>query len=53
MFSINAVVLALKFVNYYEKGQMYTWILVSILCTWKIETLFLKWKYQKLQIVQL
>ena len=24
IFNINAVVLALKFVNYYEKGKMYT-----------------------------
>ena len=32
---------------------MYTWILVFLLCSWKIETLFLKWKYQKLQIMQL
>ena len=32
---------------------MYTWILVFLLCSWKIETLFLKWKYQKLQTMQL
>ena len=32
---------------------MYTWILVFLLCSWKIETLFLKWKYKKLQIMQL
>ena len=32
---------------------MYTWILVFLLCSWKIETLFLKWKDQKLQTMQL
>ena len=32
---------------------MFTWILVFLMCSWKIETLFLKWKYQKLQIMQL
>ena len=32
---------------------MYTWILVFLLCYLKIETLFLKRKYQKLQIMQL
>ena len=39
--------------NYYEKGKMYTWILVFLLCSWKIEKLFLKWKDQKLQTMQL
>ena len=28
---------------------MYTWILVFLLCSWKIETLILKLKDQKLQ----
>ena len=32
---------------------MYAWILVFLMCSGKIETLFLKWKYQKLQIMQL
>ena len=32
---------------------MYTWILVFLLCSWKIETLFLKLEVQKLQIMQL
>ena len=32
---------------------MYTWILVFLLCSWKIEKLFLKWKDQKLQTMQL
>ena len=32
---------------------MYTWILVFLLCSWKIETLFLKWNDQKLQTMQL
>ena len=32
---------------------MYTCILVFLLFSWKIETLFLKWKFQKLQIMQL
>ena len=26
---------------------MYSWILVFLLCSWKIETLFLKWKKSK------
>ena len=32
---------------------MYTWILVFLLCSWKIETLILKLKDQKLQTMQL
>ena len=32
---------------------MFTWILVILLCSWKIETLVLKLKDQKLQIMQL
>ena len=39
IFNINAVVLAL-IICYYEKGKMYTWILVFLLCSWKIETYF-------------
>ena len=30
---------------------MYTWILVFLLCSWKIETLVLKLKDQKLQTI--
>ena len=37
----------------YEIGQMYTWILVFLLCSWKNETLFQKVKDQKLQTMQL
>ena len=36
-----------------EIGKMYTWILVFLLCSWKIETLFLKLNDQKLQNMQL
>ena len=42
-----------SFVNIYEIGKMYTWILVFLLCSWKIETLFQKLKDQKLQTMQL
>ena len=29
---------------------MYTWILVFLLCSWSMETLFLKWKYQSYRL---
>ena len=32
---------------------MFTWIWVFLLYSWKIETLFLKLEYQKLQTMQL
>ena len=32
---------------------MFTWILVILLCSWKIETLVLKLKDQTLQTIQL
>ena len=41
------------FVKIYEIGKKYTWILVFLLCSWKIETLVLKLKDQKLQTIQL
>ena len=37
----------------YEIGKMFTWILVILLCSWKIETLVIKLKDQKLQNMQL
>ena len=42
-----------QFVKIYGIGKMYTWILVFLLCSWKIETLVLKLKDQKLPIMQL
>ena len=42
-----------KFVKIYENGKMFTWIWVFFLYSWKIETLFIKLKDQKLQTMQL
>ena len=37
----------------YEIGKLFTWILIILLCSWKIEILVLKLKDQKLQTMQL
>ena len=37
----------------YENGKMFTWIWVFLLCSGKMETLFPKLEYQKLQTMQL
>ena len=41
------------FVKIYDIDKTYTWTLVFLLCSWKIETLDLKLKDQKLQTMQL
>ena len=53
IFNVNAVVLIVLFVKIYENGEMFTWIWLFLLYSWKIETLFLKLKDQKLQTMQL
>ena len=53
IFNINAVVLKCYFVQIYENGEMFTWIWVCLLYSWKIETLFQTLKDQKLQTLQL
>ena len=52
-FNINAVGLIDIFVKIYENGKMFTSIWVFLLYSWKIETLFPKLEYQKLQTMQL